>query len=113
MIKLWIDKEGRELDGWKKLIKKATRAKAKAKMQLASRHNIDQCCYRGSQPVHTSLDKASNSKDFRIEKSKPKAQEPKALNSNSSSLLNQRRNTETSNKAWKKKEKALDAEEIR
>lgn len=48
LIKLWIDKEGRELDGWKKLIKKATRAKAKAKMQLASSHNIDQCCYRFS-----------------------------------------------------------------
>ena len=32
-IRLWIDKEGQDLDSWNDLIKKAIRAKAKAKIQ--------------------------------------------------------------------------------
>ncbi len=32
LIKLWIDEEGQESDGWKELIWKATKAKVKAKI---------------------------------------------------------------------------------
>lgn len=37
--------------------------------------------------MHVSLNKASNSKDFKIKESKPNAHKPKALNSNNSSRL--------------------------
>ena len=93
-IKLWIDEEGRELDGWEELIRKATRAEANAEMQTPASRDMDQRCYHRSRPVHASLDKASSSRDSRIEESKPKAQEPKASNSNNSSRPDQGGNTE-------------------
>ncbi len=55
--------------------------------------------------MYISLDKASNSKDSKFEKSKPKTQKPKALNSNNSLCLDLRVNVKTFDKAWKKKKK--------
>ncbi len=66
---------------------------------------MDQYCYRENQPVHVSLDKASNSKNSKTKESKPKAQEPKALNSNNSLRPDPEKNVETSDKAWKEKKK--------
>lgn len=74
-------------------------------MQSASKCNMNQYCYCGNRSVHASLDKVSNSKDFKIEKSEPKAQEPEALNSNNSLRLKPGRNAKTSNKAQKEKKK--------
>lgn len=74
-------------------------------MHLASSQNIDQYFYRRNRPVHNSLDKTNNSKDFKTEKSKSKAQEPKALNSNHFLLFNPKGNAKTSDKAWKEKKK--------
>ncbi len=74
-------------------------------MQLASNYNIDKRYYHKNWSVHASLDKASNSKDFKIEESKPKIQEPKTSNLNNSLRLNLKRNIKTSNKAWKEKKK--------
>lgn len=105
MIKLWIDKKKKEFDGWEELIWKATRAKTKAKMQSFSSRNIDSHCYCWNQPVHASLDKASNSKDSKIKESKSKAQEPKASNINNFLRFDLGGNTKTSDKAWKEKKK--------
>ncbi len=74
-------------------------------MQSASSHNIDQHYYHRNQPIYASLDKASNSKDSTVKKSKPQAQELKALNSNNSLHLNLGENAKTSNKTWKEKKK--------
>lgn len=41
LIRLWIDEEGRELDGWSALVKKATRAEAKAKIQASVSRDTD------------------------------------------------------------------------
>lgn len=49
-------------------------AKVKAKIQLVTSHNIDQCYYYKSQLVYTSFNKISNSKDFKIKESKSKFQ---------------------------------------
>lgn len=68
-------------------------------MQLVSSHNIDQYCYCKNQPIYTSLNKTT--KNFIIEKSKPKAKKLKAPNS--SLCLNQDENTKTSNKVQKEK----------
>ena len=65
------------MDGWEELIRKATRAKAKAKMQLAFSRNMDHGCYRRNRPVHATLNTAI--KDSKIEEPKLKAQEPKAF----------------------------------
>ena len=105
LIKLWINEKGRELDGWEELIWKATRAKAKAKMQSASSRDMDQRCYCGNWLVHASLDKASNSKNSKTEESKPKAQKPKTPNSNHSLRPDLEENTETFDKVWKEKKK--------
>lgn len=40
-IKLWIDKKDQKLDSWDVLVKKAIRAKAKAKIQSFANRNID------------------------------------------------------------------------
>lgn len=74
-------------------------------MKSASSHNMNQHYYHRNSPIYTSLDKASNSKDFTIKKSKLKAQESKALNSNNFLYLNLGENTKTSNKIWKEKKK--------
>ncbi len=105
MIKLWINEKEQKFDDWEELIRKAIRFKAKVQMQSTNSCNMNQHYYRENQPVHASLDKASNSKGSKIKKSKPKAQKPKALNSNNSSYSNPKRNTETSNKARKEKKK--------
>ena len=55
---LWINEEGRELDGWDALVKKATRVEAKAKIQAFVSHDIDQQCHRGNRPMHTTVIKA-------------------------------------------------------
>ena len=73
-IKLLINKKGQKLDGWKELIRKATKAKAKAKIQLASSRNMDQRYYHENWPVYASLDKTI--KDF---KSKTPSQIPRNL----------------------------------
>ena len=48
--------------------------------------------------MHTNINKVSNSKNSKIERSKPKAQEPKALNLNNSLRFDPKKNTETSDK---------------
>ena len=67
-IRLWINKEGRKLDGWNALIKKATRAEAKAKMQASISRDIDQQCHRSNRPMHTTAAKAQaqTMKDLRV-----------------------------------------------
>lgn len=63
LIKLWINKKSQELDDWEELIKKTTKTKAKAKMQLAYSRDIDQHCYHENWPIYASLNKATkNSK---------------------------------------------------
>ena len=104
LIKLWINKDGRELNGWEELIRNAIRAKLKAKMQLASSRNIDQRCYCGNWPVYTSLNMAF--KDSKIEETKPKAQKPKA--SNSSLCPNQGGNAKTFWQSSEREEKTLE-----
>lgn len=49
-------------------------------MQSVSSYNIDKCYYYRSKLVYISLNKASNSKDFKIKEFKPKAQISKPLN---------------------------------
>lgn len=100
-IKLWIDKEGWKLDGWEELIKKATKVKVKAKMQLTSSHDMDQRSYYKNRPVYASLNKST--KDSKIEVPKQKDQELKALNN--SLRPDQGENIKTSDKAWKEKKK--------
>lgn len=41
LIRLWIDEESWKLDSWNALVKKKTKAKAKAKMQAFVSHNIN------------------------------------------------------------------------
>ncbi len=60
-IKLWIVEEGRELDGWDDLIKKATRAEAKAKIQ--GNRDLDQRCPRGNRPIYTTIGKNPATQD--------------------------------------------------
>ena len=47
-IRLWIDKEGQDLDGWNALIKRALQAEAKAKIQASASRDLDQNCHRGN-----------------------------------------------------------------
>lgn len=74
-IKLWIDEEGRELDGWKDLIKKVTRAEAKAGMQPPANREMDQRCQRGNRPAYVTAAKVQTQElsmeDARIEEPKP------------------------------------------
>lgn len=92
------DEEEREQDGWEDLIKKATRAEAKARMQLSASRDMDQRCHRGNRPVHASLDKTS--KDSRAKEPKSKALEPKP---SSSPARFDQGGTESSEKARKDK----------
>lgn len=55
--------------------------------------------------MYTTLDEVSNSKDFMIEGSKSKAQEPKVLNLNNFLYPNLEENIKTFDKAQKKKKK--------
>ena len=71
-------------------------------MQSASKN---QCCYCRNQPVNASSNKASNSKNLKTERSKPKTPELKASNSNNSSCPDPKRNAEIFDKAWKEKKK--------
>ena len=89
------------MDDWEELIWKATRAKAKAKMQSTSSRNIDQRCYCKIWLVYASLNKAI--KDSKTKDPKSKAQESKALNS--SLRPNQAGNVKTSDKVRKEKKK--------
>lgn len=67
---------------------------------------VNQYYYCRSQLVYVSLKKTSNLKDSKIEEFEPKTYKTKFLNSNNSLCLNQgRNNTETSDKASKKKNK--------
>ena len=97
-IRLWIDEEGRDLDGWNALIKKAIRAKAKAKIQASASRDLDQPCHRGNRPVHTSAAKAQaqSVKDSRVEE--PKVRAPESSTPRSS-------NSEPSAKARREKKK--------
>ena len=76
-IRLWIDEKGRELDGWDSLVKKTTRAKAKAKMQAFVSRNIDPYCHQGNRTMHTITVKAQvqTIKDFGAEEPKAWPQE--------------------------------------
>lgn len=57
-IKLWIVEEGRELDGWDDLVKKATRAEAKTKLQpTPTIREIDQGRPQGNRPSQVTMDK--------------------------------------------------------
>ncbi len=70
LIKLWIVKEGQKLDGWDDLIKKATRAEAKTKLQsIFTIREINQGCPQGNRPsqVSTSRNKAMATWDPRNE----------------------------------------------
>lgn len=58
MIRLWIDDKSRELDDWDALVKKATRVKAKAKMQASANHDINQQYHQDNQSIHTIAAKA-------------------------------------------------------
>ncbi len=80
----------------------ATRSEAKAKIQSAFSSNIDPRYYCRNRLMYTSLDKTSNSKNSKIEESKPKAQESKTANSNNSLCSNQGKNAKTSDKTLKK-----------
>ena len=57
-IRLWIDEENQDLDGWNALIKRTIRAEAKAKIQASASRDLAQQCHRGNRPVHTSAAKA-------------------------------------------------------
>lgn len=70
-FKLWNDEKDQELDGWEKLIRKATRDKVKAKMQSTNSHDIDKHYYYGNRLMYASLEKVN--KDSKTEKLKPKA----------------------------------------
>ena len=74
MIRLWIDEKGQELDGWSALVKKATKAEVKAKIQASVSRNTDQHCHQGSRLMHTTAAKANpqpqTTKDPRPEESK-------------------------------------------
>lgn len=51
LIKFWIDKEGREWLTRNDLVRKVTRAEAKAKIQTANSRELDQRCPRGKQSL--------------------------------------------------------------
>lgn len=55
LIKLCIDKKGRKPDSGDILVKKATKAKIKAKIRFFAICNIYQRCYRGNQLVYIRL----------------------------------------------------------
>ena len=57
-IRLWIDQEGQDLDGWNALIKRTIWAEAKVKIQASASRDLDQSCNRGNRPVHTLVAKA-------------------------------------------------------
>ena len=99
-IRLWIDEEGRELDGWDSLVKRATRAEAKAKMQASVSRDIDQHCHRGNRTMHTTAGKAQvqTTKDFR-------AEEPKAWPQKARPQQQQQQQAETTKKSRKKKDR--------
>ena len=48
-IKLWIDEDGWKLLAWDDLVKKSSRAEAKAKIQ--NNWDLDQRCHRGKRPL--------------------------------------------------------------
>ena len=75
-IRLWIDEEGRELDGWDSLVKRATRAEAKATMQASVSRDINQHCHQGNRTMHTTAGnvQVQTTKDFRAEESKARPQ---------------------------------------
>ena len=99
-IWLWINKEDQDLDGWNALIKRATRAKAKAKIQASASRDLDQQCHWGKRPVYTSAAKAQAPKDLRPEE--PKVRGP---DSEVSTALLRSNNSEFSAKARRKKKK--------
>ena len=56
-----MDERRKKLDSWDELIAKATRAEAKASLQLSfTIRDIDQSCHRRNRPVHT---KSSHTRD--------------------------------------------------
>ena len=97
-IRLWIDKEGQDLDGWNALIKKAIQAKAKAKIQASASRDLDQQCHQRNQSVHILSAKAQAHlvKDSWVEKPKARALE---------STIPPQSNSELSTKARREKKK--------
>ena len=97
-----MDEQGRELDSWDELIGKATRAEAKAGLQLFSTiRDMDQHCHRGNWPVHT---KSSHTRDKQPDKaqiSPSKAGQTPVLKAFQS--LNNSLHSENTTKASKKK----------
>lgn len=98
MIRLWIDKEGRDLDGWNALIKRGTQAEAKAKIQASASRDLDQHCHRGNRLLYTSAAKAQAPKD-------PRPEEPKARGPESSIFPPRSNNSELAAKVWREKKK--------
>ena len=74
-------------------------AKVKATRQSTPSYDMNQHYYHRNEPVHASLDKASNSKNSKTKESKPKIPELKALNSNNFLHFHLGRNVKTSDKA--------------
>lgn len=74
-IQLWIDKEDQELDGWDALAKRATRVKAKAKIQASISQDIYQYCHQGNRLLHTLAAKTQLTKGPKVEESRAKPQE--------------------------------------
>ncbi len=76
-IKLWIDEESQEQLGWDNLIKKATKAEAKAKLQGPSSRDLDQRCPRGNWLLYAKLT-AKEPCDKQSKKAQPKAASPQS-----------------------------------
>lgn len=50
---MWIDKEGRKLESWSILVKKAVKTEAKAKIQTSISRDTNQHYHWGNRPIHT------------------------------------------------------------
>ena len=103
-----MDEQGRELDSWKELIAKATRAEAKAGLQPSPTiRDMDQRCHRRNRPVHTKSSYTRNEQSDKSQISPSKASQtpaPKAFQSlnNSSRSKNTTKASEKKNRKDKK-----------
>ena len=85
---------------WDSLVKRATRAETKAKMQASVSHDDDQHCHQGNRPMHTTAIKAQ------AQTTKyPRAKESKARGPEPLSTPQRSNNNELSDKARKEKKK--------
>lgn len=89
-IKLWINKDGQELLSWDNLVKKSSKAKAKA--FIHGNTYLEQCCPKRKRLLKMSI----NSQDNQVKKTKAIAPQTRAH----SPPVNQ---SETYKRAWREK----------